>query len=407
MMEIPTQRLPKALFFVFVVLLNMFIPLSTDMYLPALPEMTNQLGGTEGLVNLTLSGFFIFFAVGALAWGPLSDRFGRKSLLIGLIVVYILSSLTCARSTGILMLIVSRCIQGLVAGGLSTVAMAIIKDVFVGDVRVRMLALMQAAGGVAPMVAPSIGTVVMRFSSWRMVFVVLAFIGLLALILAIFFSETHERDRLSAVSLPGMVRQLGRVLVRPVVGWPILIFSLGGLAFMGYLSASAFIYIGQFHLSREQYALFFSGNALISMLSPLLYAKWGLRLNRRLFANGVFMLTMAMGVCLIWLGSLSPWVFFGFFAVCSVLITAMRPFSTNLVFDQHSGDNGTISALLSTTNMLIGSLGIMLASAAVSNRVVLLGTLISGSAIVSLVGWQLLLHSRVRLVGVGASPRTG
>jgi len=407
-MSIPVQRLPKSLLFVFLVLLNMFVPLSMDLYLPALPEMSHQLGGATEWVNLTLTGFFVFYALGALVWGPLSDKHGRRPLLLAMITLYTLASVACAVSGGIAVLILVRCVQGLAAGGISTVAMAVIKDTFSGETRARFLALTQTAGALAPMVAPSLGTWILTFADWRMAFFLLAVTGALALLLALFFSESHRPvDRFTG-SLAGAFGRMGQVLKNPKVSLPVLIFALGGLPFLGYISASSYIYIDLFHLSRQEFALFFAGNALCMMAAPLFYARWGTSVNRRVYARVGFTVGLAAGLGLVFFGSLSPWVFLGLFALFAAMNTTMRPFSTNLIFDQHPGDNGAIAAILGTSNMLMGSLGMVLASVPTSNRVVLLGTLVAVCSLASLVGWGLLLRSKVRLVGLEPrGPRPG
>jgi len=400
-MNLPSrQRLPKGLLSVLLVLLNMFIPLSMDLYLPALPNMGVEFGVSSEWVNFTLSGFFFFYALGALLFGPLSDKHGRRRLLIAVLLTYIVSSLACAVAPGIVLLIVSRGIQGVAAGGISTLAMAIIKDSYEGKARTSALALTQTVGGLAPMLAPLVGTWIMAFADWRMTFVVLALIGAVALVLALVFSESLGTERRFVGSLGGALARLGAVLQAPQVLWPVVIFSLGMLPFLGYITASAYIYIDQFHFTREQYSLFFAGNAFLSMVAPMLYIKWGTSLDRRRFAVVAFSASLAAGLGLILFGSASPAIFFALFAVNSLVTTSMRPFSTNFIFDQHAGDNGSLASILGTSTTIVGSLGMVLVSIPSSNRAELLGVLTAICAILSLVGWLVLLKSRVELQGV-------
>ena len=394
------QRLPKGPFFVFLVLLNMFVPLSMDLYLPALPEMSRQLGGSSEWMNLTLSGFFVVYALGALVMGPLSDKHGRRPLLVWMVIVYTLGSVACALAPNLTLLIASRCIQGLAAGGISTVVMAVIKDSFTGPTRTRALAWTQTAGALAPMVAPSLGTAILAWADWRGIFILLALVGVAALVLTLVYSESHRPEERFAGSVFGAMGQMGKLLRNPRATLPMLIFAVAGLPFLGYISASSYIYIDQFHLSRQDFSLFFAANALCSMAAPLLYDRWGTRMNKGVFSVTALGVCLGAGVGLIAVGPLNPWAFFGLFALFAMVNTALRPFTTNLVFDQHAGDNGALASILGISGTLAGSLGMILASLPSTDRVALLGTLIAVCSALALAGWLALLRSRIRLAGM-------
>ena len=125
----------------FITLMNMFIPLSTDLYLPALPGMSEVWGVPGSLTNLTLVAFFFFYAVGTLFWGPMSDKYGRKKILTVGAGIYTLSSMACALSVNVYMLIAARVVQGIGAGSITAVSMALIKDCFGGKQRETILAV--------------------------------------------------------------------------------------------------------------------------------------------------------------------------------------------------------------------------------------------------------------------------
>lgn len=142
---------------VLIAVMNMFVPLSIDLYLPALPTIGTEFAATPLMVNLTLVSFFFFFAVGILLFGPVSDKYGRRKILLLGIVLYTLASGLCAFAGSIYSLIAYRIVQALGAGGMVAVSMAVVKDAFYGTTKNRVLALVQAMAVIAPMVAPVIG----------------------------------------------------------------------------------------------------------------------------------------------------------------------------------------------------------------------------------------------------------
>lgn len=141
----------------FITLMNMFIPLSTDLYLPALPTMSTYFHVSSALTNLTLVSFFFFYAVGTLFWGPMSDKYGRKKILLIGTIFYVFASAACAASLNVYMLIAARIVQGIGAGAITAVSMALIKDCFSGKQRETILAIVQSVAGLAPMIAPGFG----------------------------------------------------------------------------------------------------------------------------------------------------------------------------------------------------------------------------------------------------------
>ena len=192
----------------FIALMNMFIPLSTDMYLPALPTMNTYFNSSTSVTNLTLSGFFLFYAVGILFWGPLSDKFGRRSVLLIGSLIYMVASVLSAMSTSIYFLIATRIFQAIGAGGITSVSMAIIKDCYEGKMRESILAISQSIGGLAPMIAPVIGGFVLQFSTWRGIFWTLAAISVINLVFAILFQDTLKEEERFRGSIFGSIRRL-------------------------------------------------------------------------------------------------------------------------------------------------------------------------------------------------------
>ncbi len=398
-------RLGRTGMVVFLVLLDMFIPLSTDMYLPALPSMSSHFDAPTFVMNLTLSTFFLLYAIGMLLWGPLSDRFGRKRVLLSGVLLYVIGSAVCCVAASVGIMIAARCVQGLGAGAITSVAMAIIKDSYGGETRQKILALVQAVSGLAPMIAPIIGAAILHFFGWRTVFLVLAAIGVCCLILTLLYKESLPAEERTGGGILTSFRHLIAVGANKSLLVPLLTFSILMIPFLGYVSISSYIYEAFFGLSATAYSIFFACNALISLLGPFFYIRVFLRRSKRTFAFLSLGLSVAAGVALLFFGRIAPATFFICFAFFSFAFSANRPFASNMLLDQQEGDTGSASALINFTYAILGFAGMTLLSAAAIDHLVLrLAITVTVISAVSLVSWIALLRSRLPLIGVKDAP---
>ena len=384
---------------VFITLMNMFIPLSTDLYLPALPTMSTYFGVSSALTNLTLVSFFFFYAVGTLFWGPMSDKYGRKKVLIVGTILYVAASAVCAASADVYMMIVARIVQGIGAGAITAVSMALIKDCFQGKQRETILAIVQSVAGLAPMIAPVLGAVLLQFTDWRGSFVVLTAVGAVCLLLAFLYQETLSDEERYEGTILGSLGRL--VSVGKNMGFLVrcLIFSLYNLAFMGYIAMSSYIYVDYFGLSEQVYSYFFAANAALSMVGPILYVRFMTGFNKKKFAMICFALYAVCGAAIALIGHTSPFLFWIGFAPFSLIGTITRPFGTNIMLDQQNGDTGSASSLINGVATILGSVGMMCASMW-ADIVFGLGFMICVTGIVSIICWMLLMRSAVPCRGV-------
>lgn len=388
----------------FIALMNMFIPLSTDLYLPALPKMSQYFQSNPAVTNLTLSIFFIFYAAGILFWGPLSDKYGRKPILLLGNGIYIASTIACALSTNVYALIMARAVQGIGAGAITTVSVAMVKDCFTGKKRESILAIIQSISGIAPMIAPIIGAFLLTFSSWRGSFWTLAAIGVINLALTLLYQESLQENERYKGTLPGSMGRLLVVARNRSFFFPTLIFSLLALPFMGYIAVSSYIYVDAFGLSEQVYSYFFAANALVSILGPFLYVRLFSQMNKKVFATCCFVAAAASGVLVMTIGTRSPALFLLSFVWMSLSFTATRPFSMSILFRQQQGDTGSVSSIINTVTTVFGSIGMAVASVAWGNIVIGLGVLITAMALISLAGWHLFLRSSLPFHGVKEQP---
>jgi len=384
----------------FIALMDMFIPFSTDLYLPALPQMNSYFGSSSAITNLTLSVFFIFYAVGMLFWGPLSDKYGRKPVLLVGSIVYMMSSIGCALSINIYFLILARSFQGIGAGGITSVSMAIIKDSFSGKRRESILAICQTVSGLAPMLAPVAGALILTFTNWRGAFWTLAGISIVNLILSMLYQETLKEEERYEVKLTGSLRRLYIVAKNRGFFIPAVIFSLGALPFMGYIAVSSYIYEDYFNLSAQVYSYFFAANALVALAGPFIYIRFLSGMDKKIFTLLFLGISTLSGVLVMTVGTLAPVLFLLSFVLLSLSGTIIRPFSTNLLLEQQKSDTGSASSLINTLFTVMGAIGMSIASVPWGNIVVGLGALITIFSALSLVGWSLFLKSNTPCVGV-------
>ncbi|MGI5892145.1 MAG: multidrug effflux MFS transporter [Bacillota bacterium] len=371
----------------FIALLNMFVPISTDLYLPALPSMSKYFSVSATLVNLTLVAFFLFYAVGLLFWGPLSEKYGRKRILLYGMAIYVLSSFACAGATNIYWLIIFRVLQAMGSGAIVSVSTAVVKDCFSGKARSKVLAMIQSMMLIAPMSAPILGAFILRFTTWRGSFIALAMIGLASLIMGLFFQETLARQQRYNGSLLGSLSRLAVVAKNKSFSMMLLTFAFLSVGFMGYIAISSYIYIDYFHLNSQQYSYFFAANSCSAMLGPFIYLRTMHKITAVRFSLAGFIITLVSGMLLMTVGSHMPFLFFLSFVPFAVTTSAIRPFSTNLLLDQQKGDTGSAASLINFTNTIAGSIGMLVASMAWSNLVEGLGLICALSAVASIIGW--------------------
>jgi MFS transporter, DHA1 family, multidrug resistance protein len=255
-------RRRKLLYILLLGALTALGPFTIDLYLPAFPALETSLGVSEAQVQLTLAGTTVGFAVGQLVVGPFSDKFGRRLPLILATALHIASSAGAALSTDITMLGLFRVLMGVGAAGGGVVAMAMVRDLFSGYAMVRMFSRMALVNGLAPILAPVIGSQLLLVMPWPGIFVFLACYGTLVIIAALYVvRETLPPEKRSLSGMTAGQRYKALFTDRIFVG----LLLVGGMNFAGlftYLSASPFLFQDIFGFSPQQYGLLFGINSL-------------------------------------------------------------------------------------------------------------------------------------------------
>jgi len=367
------HKLGKTGTLVFLVLISAFPPLTTDLYLPALPKMVDVFSTSQTMVNLTLSVYFIAYAFGLLFWGPLSDKFGRKPILLVGIGIYITGSLLCAAATNIEFLIAARLFQAFGGSAVTVVATAIVKDMYSGREREKIMATIMSLVIIAPMVAPVLGAFLLKVASWPMMFVALAVFGVMSGTIALLYEETLKvRSTGSIVKSWG---RLGVVCKNPRFLSLLGIFSLTPMAMLAFLSAGSYIYIDGFGLTEEQFGYAFALNAFCAAFGPSIYMQLSRIISVQTIITLCFSLLTICGALTYTIGHISPWIFGFIAAPATITVIVTRVPGTNLMLDQQAEDTGSAVAIIQFMGMICGSIGMMIVSLSPDTLIENLGTI--------------------------------
>ncbi|MFD9075911.1 multidrug effflux MFS transporter, partial [Streptomyces lasiicapitis] len=339
-------------------------PLSMDMYLPALPEVTNALHAPAATIQLTLTACLMGMALGQLVVGPMSDKWGRRRpLLVGLLV-YVLATAICALAPTAELLIAFRLLQGLAGAAAIVIARAVVRDLYDGVEMAKFFSTLMLISGVAPIVAPLIGGQVLRLTDWRGIFVVLTVIGV-ALTLLVWrrLPETlAPADRHDGGTVEALRTMRGLLADRVFTGYMVA----GGFAFaalFAYISASPFVIQEIYGASPQTFSLLFGVNSVGLIIVGQINGK--LLVGRvsldKALGFGLAVITLAAAALLLMTSGvfgddigLVP-IAVGLFVLMSAMGLAM-PNTNALALMRTRHAAGSASALLGTSSFLIGAI---------------------------------------------------
>ncbi|NLK10702.1 MAG: multidrug effflux MFS transporter [Staphylococcus equorum] len=334
--------------------------LSIDMFLPGLPQIQSDFNTTTSNSQLTLSLFMIGLALGNLFVGPISDSIGRKTPLIVAMALFTLASIGIIFVDNIWLMIALRFVQGFCGGAGAVISRAISSDLYTGKQLTKFLALLMLVNGVAPVLAPALGGVILSFSTWRMVFVILTIFGLLMLFGTIFNIKeslsTEQRDSPHLVSIFKGFKQL--LLATPRFVLPMLIQGVTFVILFSYISASPFIAQRIYDMSAQQFSLMFASVGISLIVSSQLTGKLVDYIDRQVLLR---VLTIIQLVGVVWISvilymHLSIWLLFIGFIVLVAPVTGVATLGFSIAMDENTVGNGSASSLLGLVQFLIGGL---------------------------------------------------
>lgn len=375
-------------------MLTAFGPFVTDFYLPVLPEMTGYFHTTPALASMSLTAGMIGLAAGQLFIGPLTDKYGRKRILVGSMLLFVVASLLCIFSGDIFMFNTMRVLQGLAGAGGIVIAKSMSADMYTGRELASFMALLGAINGIAPVCAPVVGGLMAGVTSWTGVFAVILAVGIVLMVCSMFLPETLQpanRIRKSVIKVYG---NLFRVFRNSRFTLSVMAEMACFFMFFAYIASSPFIMQQVYHLSPLGYSLCFGLNALMigvgaamatrfrSQGTCLRFGVLGMLAGTLLLA---FLLNTAMPLWIVMLAYIYTLICFGL----------MQPPLTAIALDSERDNAGAASAIFGASGFVAGALSSPLVG--IGDITVTSGLVMACGAVVCLL-FILPLSSKLRAV---------
>ena len=378
--------------------LSAFGPLSIDMYLPALPRMAADLHAADTTVQLTLTAFIVGLAIGQLVAGPLSDTLGRRRPLLTGLALYAAGSVLCAVAADAWLLVGARVIQALGAAAGIVIARAVVRDLYSGTAMTKFFSTLMLVSGLAPILAPLVGGQLLRWTSWRGVFVVLTVFGVLLLVATLVaLPESLPVSRRTPGQLGGVMRAYGLLLRdRDFVGYTLasgLLFA----AMFAYISGSSFALQGIYGLSPQAYSLVFGLNGVGIVLAGQLNGRLvGRYSERALLRAGLLAGSVGgLGVVLAVVTHLPLAAVLIPLLLLVSSIGLVMPNATSLALASHARSAGAASALIGVLQFLVGGFATPLVGIGGPGTAIPMALTMAGFAFLALLAFLSLPRRRV------------
>ncbi|RUT66549.1 Bcr/CflA family drug resistance efflux transporter [Morganella morganii] len=339
-------------------LITVLGPAGIDMYLPSLPDMAEDLDTSYARVQLSLTVFLLAMGAGQLLFGPVTDALGRRRPLLAGIVVFILASGWAGSTTSIGMFLYARFFQGLAASLTLVVAISTVRDVSAGTRAAQLFALLMTIEALAPVLAPAIGGYVDTLAGWRAVMLVLAALGVLALVNSFFnLPETLPLSKRSSLRPADIIRTYIHIAGNGQFLLATLALSSAFFFLFAYVGGSALIYQSYYGLAPDTFGLVFGGTGVAILLGALATSRWVACLGvPALAVRGVLLMVVGAFIAFVaaWFNTSFPAVVAGMFIAMFGLGIAESTLMSMAMSSQNSS-LGTVAALLGGFQMVISS----------------------------------------------------
>ncbi|MFH5990188.1 multidrug effflux MFS transporter [Staphylococcus aureus] len=332
--------------------------LSIDMFLPGLPDIRHDFQTTTSNAQLTLSMFMIGLAFGNLFAGPISDSTGRRKPLIIAMIIFTLASLGIVFVHNIWLMVALRFLQGVTGGAAAVISRAIASDMYSGNELTKFMALLMLVNGIAPVVAPTIGGIILNYSVWRMVFVILTIFGFVMVIGSLLKvpESLTVTNRESSSGLKTMFKNFKILLKTPRFVLPMLIQGMTFVLLFTYISASPFIIQKIYGMTAIQSSWMFAGIGITLIISSQLTGYLVDFIDSQKLMRGMTMIQI-IGVILVTIVLLNHWNFWILaigFIILIAPVTGVATLGFTIAMDESSSGRGSSSSLLGLVQFLFG-----------------------------------------------------
>lgn len=375
-------------------MLTAFGPFVTDFYLPVLPEMTGYFHTTPALASMSLTAGMIGLAAGQLFIGPLTDKYGRKRILVGSMLLFVVASLLCIFSGDIFMFNAMRVLQGLAGAGGIVIAKSMSADMYTGRELASFMALLGAINGIAPVCAPVVGGLMAGVTSWTGVFAVILAVGLVLMVCSMFLPETLQpanRIRKSVIKVYG---NLFRVFRNSRFTLSVMAEMACFFMFFAYIASSPFIMQQVYHLSPLGYSLCFGLNALMIGVGAAMVTRFRSQ-GTCLRFGGLGMLAGTLLLAFLLNTAMPLWIVMLAYIYTLICFGLMQPPLTAIALDSERDNAGAASAIFGASGFVAGALSSPLVG--IGDITVTSGLIMACGAVVCLL-FILPLSSKLRAV---------
>ncbi|RSL30301.1 Bcr/CflA family efflux MFS transporter [Salibacterium salarium] len=395
-----TQPLTKARRIWMAILLGSlaaFGPLTIDMYLPSFPSIANDLGTSASLVQLSLTACLLGLAGGQLVIGPVSDMKGRKGPMMISLSAYVAASILCVFAPSIWVLIAARFLQGFSASAGIVISRAVVRDLYTGKELTKFFALLMLVNGLAPILAPVAGGIVLELTTWHGVFAILSFIGLFMLITVfMLLPETLTNENRATAGIKRTILTFGDLVKdRTFTGYA-LAQGLVMAGIFAYVSGTPFVYQGIYGVSAQVFSFLFAMNGIGLIIGSQLTGRLaGIIAETKILFTGLLVTTSASILLMAMILIEAPLLFIVipiFFIVSCVGVVTTTCFSLAMETQGHRA--GSASALLGLLPFLFGATSAPLVGVAGENTAVPMGLIILIANLGALACYLLLVRNK-------------
>jgi len=355
-----TTRQHSSLRIVFILgLLAMLMPLSIDMYLPALPVIAQQFGVPAGSAQMTLSTYILGFALGQLLYGPMADSLGRKPVILGGTLIFAVAAGACALAQSIDQLITLRFFHGLAAAAASVVINALMRDIYPKEEFSRMMSFVMLVTTVAPLLAPMIGGAVLVWLSWHAIFWILAIAALLASLMIFFFiNETLPVERRQPFRIRTTLGNFATLFRHKRVLSYMLASGFSFAGMFSFLSAGPFVYIELNHVLPQNFGYYFALNIVFLFMMTIINGRFVRRVGAlRMFRAGLWIqFVMALWMVLSAAFDVGFWALVVGVAAFVGCVSLVASNAMAVILDEFPHMAGTASSLAGTFRFGIGAI---------------------------------------------------